>query len=101
MKREIQRLSTGLPRAPFEREIRDTEIEARTLARVVLAAERLVASLDPDDPAADGVRALVTEFYSRADLPTNLRAAASLQSRTCLTNDAPSEANIDRGRRRA
>jgi hypothetical protein len=99
VRREIQRLSVGCPRTPLERDIRDTEIEARTLARVVLVAQRLVARLEANDPAADGVRELVGEFIARDDLPTILRRPVSLQSGTRLTSEAPSQPEIGRRRR--
>jgi hypothetical protein len=97
MRLEIERLSAGSPRR-LERDIQDAEIEARTLARVVLVADRLVAGLEVDDPAADGVRALVAEFYSSEDLPVRLRAPAAQQSRTRLAGGTLSCLEVGRER---
>jgi hypothetical protein len=90
MKREILRVSAGRSRTAIEREIRDVEIKARMLASVVLVAERVVAALDRDDPAADAVRALVAELYDRADIPPTLRARVDLQSHTRVACDPAS-----------
>src|SRR5262249_45847716 len=77
MKSEIQRLSAGRARSFAEREIRDVEVEARTLARVVEVAERLLAARRGDDPASDGVRALIAEICDYAELPVPLRPRAA------------------------
>jgi hypothetical protein len=93
MKREILRLAEGRPRSFVEREIRDVEIEARTLARVVHVAEQLIVSRRGDDPASDGVRALVATLCDDANLPVPLRTRAvrgERESSTRLRNDPAS-----------
>ncbi len=70
---EIRARRTG--REPFvlERELHDAEVEARTFARVVDAAVRIVEEAGPQTAAADAIRSLVASFFSEEDLPPALR----------------------------
>jgi hypothetical protein len=63
-------------RAPskLEQDLRDAEIEARTFARVIEAAVRVVTDAGEHTAGAEAVRALVGAFFSGEDLPPVLRA---------------------------
>ena len=76
---QISTLRSGHPPTPLERDLRDAEVEARTLARVVLAAERLVDELD-DPEAARALGALLGGFFAPHELPEKLRADTSSRS---------------------
>jgi hypothetical protein len=76
---QISRLRSGHPPTPLERDLRDAEVEARALARVVIAAERLVDDLDSPE-AADALNALLSSFFAEDELPEKLRTRTSSRS---------------------
>jgi hypothetical protein len=83
----IARLRDGLPPSRLERDLRDAEVVARTLARVVSAAERICDELDEGSEGAKSLRALLAVFYAHDELPSKLRERTS--SRVLRVN-APS-----------
>ncbi|HEY8073296.1 MAG TPA: hypothetical protein VIF62_04290 [Labilithrix sp.] len=95
MRREIARLGAGRARTSLERDVRDAEVEAQTLARVVAVAERIVAELGLDDAAGDGVRAVVAEFFDDDDLPSSLRVRAEDVSSTRVTGSTAARFDED------
>jgi hypothetical protein len=79
----IRRQRIGDPPTGLDRDIRDAEVEARTLARVVAAAVRVVADVGRDSTAADAVRRTIAEFFAHDELPDGLRPRP-LESTTSL-----------------
>ena len=57
----------------IQRDLRDAEVEARTLARVVLTAAELVADVGAGSEAAEGIQRLLGAFFSAGELPPELR----------------------------
>jgi hypothetical protein len=82
--RAIRAACDGCPPTPLERDLRDAEIEARTLARVAAVAAAVVADLAPDARVAEGVRKLLGAFFAASDLPQSLRPRVPSQSTTTL-----------------
>jgi hypothetical protein len=73
-------------RAPteLERDIRDVEVESRTLARVVAVAAAVVDYVDPHATPADAIRRVLLVFFTDDDLPSNLRRPPPCESTTRL-----------------
>jgi hypothetical protein len=70
----------GRPPTPLERDLREAEIEARTLARVVAVASNVVAGVSENACAADAVRDVLAHFFHRVDLPPELRPRTAEES---------------------
>ena len=68
----------------LERDLRDVEIEARTLARVVAAAEDVMDRSGPHTSPAEAVRRVLLAFYAEDDLPPKLRRRPPSESTTRL-----------------
>jgi hypothetical protein len=75
----IRAKSRATPPTLLERELRDVEVEARTLARVVSAAAAVVVDAGCRTPAAEAVRRLLAEFFVPLDLPLGLRPTAAVR----------------------
>jgi hypothetical protein len=92
--RAIRAKADGRERTPLARDLRDAEVEARTLARVVAAAANVVRERRGDERAADAVREVLQCFFERLDLPADLRVREPRESTTRLS--LPGVANDDR-----
>jgi hypothetical protein len=80
----IRRKYDGRALTELERDLRDVEIEARTLARVVAVAVDIVAHVGPDSSGAKAVRSLLGAFFLDRDLPPCLRSRVLCESTTSL-----------------
>jgi hypothetical protein len=58
---------------PLERELRDAEVEARTLAHVVTVASGVITDLGANTHAAEGIRRVLKAFFAENDLPAVIR----------------------------
>jgi hypothetical protein len=82
--RQIALLRAGQPSTRLERDLRDAEVEARTLARVVLAAERVSASMRASGGSLEGAAALgalLEVFFAPDELPASLRPTPTSEVR--------------------
>jgi hypothetical protein len=70
---EIRANRLGGPSLSVDRDLHEAEVEARTMARVLQAAVRVVERSGTQTEAADAVRALVGAFFAPEDVPPLLR----------------------------
>jgi hypothetical protein len=70
---EIRANRAGCDAVDLERDLREAEVEARTMARVLEVAVRVVEGAGAQTQAADAVRTLVSAFFAADDLPPALR----------------------------
>ena len=98
--RAIRARRRGLPPTQLERELRDVEVEARTLARVVDVAAALADTLEPDAAPTDTLRCVLLVFFNEEDLPLSLRQRYPCESTTRLvTGSDVAEGMVDAPRR--
>lgn len=94
----IRQERDGQGRTQLERDLRDAEVEARTLARVVDVASDVVEDNKDDSRAVDAIRQVLTSFFDDEDLPVNLRRhrAARSSSRLVASEASQSEGALRR-----
>jgi hypothetical protein len=83
----IRRKAESFPPTKLERDLRDTEIEARVLARVLSGAAAVATEIEPDAHPAEALRALLLLFYRVNDLPPALRVIPPRSATRLLDDD--------------
>ncbi len=71
---EIRANRVGTEARALERDLRDAEVEARTMARVLETANDLVERSGARSDVADAIRTFIGVFFAQHDLPPVLRA---------------------------
>jgi hypothetical protein len=86
----IRRKVVNLPPTKLERHLRDAEIEARVLARVLRGAALIAAESEPGAHPIEALRALLLHFYKLEDLPPVLRVVPPRSETHLLEDDTDS-----------
>jgi hypothetical protein len=84
--RAIRAKRFGRQPTRLERDLRDVEMEARTLARIVAAAADVVTDMCDDASGAEAIRELLAEFFPPAEMPPELRPRTADESTTHLSS---------------
>jgi hypothetical protein len=97
---EIRANRVGRPSsAELDRELREVELEARVMVRVIDAAVHVVERSGIRSDAADAIRLLVSSFFDSDDLPPVLRSRERTSGMQLVGRDGPASDERVRSKR--